>query len=208
MNLETYEIEHGKAARSYDNEKLDDRENNILKYVAGFVAFSLKKRFTRNPNALNKNLCKSLENWSVKQFESKCFEFKDRWIDLVNRGGLVDVNNKCFLFFRSVEYAVRRVFNVDILTNYAGENLKELITKQIFNNKHVIYCWDRLNENSKMEKEEKERLFKDVISYWISIRGRAFVRAWVDGMRKDYKDKVSKKGEHSHRKELNASSKK
>lgn len=207
LNLEAYENENSAEIRLASS-KLDDRESNILKYVAGFVAFSLKKRFNRHPNELNQNLLKSLESWTVKEYEKSCFEFKNKWVSLVNRGGLVDVNDKCFLFFRSIEYAVRRVFNVELLQKYAGENLKELLIKQIFNNKHVIYCWDRLTESTKLSKDEKERLFKDVVSYWISIRGRAFVRAWVDGLRMNYRDKVSSKGEHSHRKQLNAKSKK
>ena len=182
--------------------KIDDREQNILKYVSGFVVFSLTKKYSLLDNEVHTKFVKVLDTWSLKNAnQAVWFEFKDKWLNLVNRGGLVDVNNDCFLFFRSIEYTVRKVFNVNILKDYMGQNLKEVLKIKILKNRHVLYCWDKLVEGDLLSLSEKEHFFKRVIIYWVDIRGRAFVRAWVDGLRSQCK--VSNKGEHSLRKQLN-----
>uniref|UniRef100_A0A7M5X5K7 Uncharacterized protein n=1 Tax=Clytia hemisphaerica TaxID=252671 RepID=A0A7M5X5K7_9CNID len=181
---------------------MDDREQNIVNYVAGFIAHSAKKYYKRKGSE-GEQFIAAIKTWSTGK-KAKCFEFKNKWIDLRDRGGLVHVSDNCFLFFRAIEYSVRDVFNPVTLNNYAGENLKELIKERIFKRKYVIYRWDELMKGDELDSIEKESLFKLVVVRWIDIRGKAFVRAWVDGLRQKYKDKVSDKGEHSHRKQLNA----
>eukprot|EP00111_Clytia_hemisphaerica_P014360 TCONS_00042270-protein len=202
-NIESYLSLHEESTTSIPmGEKMDDREQNIVKYVAGFIAHSATKYYKKREEG--EKFVDAIKTWSIKTREAKCFEFKDKWVDLQNRGGLVDVNDNCFLFFRTVEYSVRDVFNPVTLNNYAGENLKKVIQEKIYKRKYLIYRWDELMKGDNLESFEKENLFKLVIARWIDIRGKAFVRAWVDGLRSQYKDKVSEKGEHSHRKQLNA----
>ena len=205
INIEALLQEEESTSPAIDREKMDDRESNIVKYVAGFISHSVTKRFKRRKDGGEK-FVEALKTWSVKGRDAKCFHFKDKWINLQNRGGLVDVNDNCFLFFRTIEYSVRDVFNPKTLNNYAGENLKELLKQKIYERKYVMFRWDELMKGDVLDAVEKEYLFKVVVARWIDIRGNAFVRAWVDGLRTKYKDKVSHKGEHSHRKQLNAKS--
>ena len=205
-NIELYISESESSSTSTsaakEREKMDDREQNIVNYVAGFIAHSTKKFYNRK-GCEGEQFIQAINKWSTGK-KAKCFEFKSKWVDLRNRGGLVNVNDNCFLFFRAIEYSVRDVFNPVTLNNYAGENLKEIIKERIYKRKYVIYRWDELMKGDELDSIEKESLFKLVVVRWIDIRGKAFVRAWVDGLRQKYKDKVSDKGEHSHRKQLNA----
>ena len=78
----------------------------------------------------------TLLHWSKKENDSKSFEAKDKWINIINRGRLVDVNDNCFLFFRAVEYCVRDLFNTSYLKHYNGENLKTVLMKAVLESTH------------------------------------------------------------------------
>ena len=190
-----------------DVSKMDEREQNAVKYVAGFIPFVLLKRYQGSINESAKKYSTVLSSWCTRENDSKSFIFKDKWINMVDRGGLVNVNDNCFLFFRAVEYCVKGVFNVEYLKKYNGENLKSVILETVFKSTQVLNCWDVAVGEIEMTPEEKENLMKIVAQYWINIRGRAFIRAWVDELRGYNKD-VSKKGEHSLRKQLNTSNRK
>ena len=88
-----------------------------------------------------------------------------------------------------MEYVVRKIFNVELLSNYKGENLKDVLLQRMLKNKRII--------------EEKIKIFvlKKNMIYWINICGNSFVKAWLDGKKLE-KKMCSKTGEHSLRKEL------
>ena len=192
---------------SLEISKMDVREQNIIKYVAGFIPFVLKKRYEHSENESSQRFHKVLSSWSDCKNDSKSFLLKDKWINLVDRGGLVNVNDSCFLFFRSVEKCVRGIFNVEYLRLYDGENLKHLILKNVLESTQVINNWDIALGENEMPPNEKETLLKTVAQYWIDMRGRAFMRAWVDDLRAQREKDISHKGEHSLRKQLNTSKK-
>ena len=186
-----------------DIEKLPEREQNVVRYVAGYIPYVLEKHF--------KKYCQNNQKFNdilelISLFRKKCdtqkfLEFTTQWIDCRNRGGLFVVSDNAYLFFRSMEYAVRKVFNVNLLKRYRGQNLREVLLQNMLQDKRIIHHWDAITKNSEIIESIKTFLLRKIMIYWIDIRGNAFVRAWVDQQRQ-INSSMSKKGDHSLRKDL------
>ena len=54
-------------------------------------------------------------------------EFTKKWVELRNRGGLFIINDDTFIFMRKLENQVRRVLTLDLLKNYRGQDLWDVI---------------------------------------------------------------------------------
>ena len=54
-----------------------------------------------------------------------------RWLDQINRGGLFQVNKEFDNLIFQTELIARTVININLLSTYAGENIKEMLKKKI-----------------------------------------------------------------------------
>ena len=187
--------------------KLSPKEENIIRYVSGYVPYALIKFYNRYPNNnTGKSFIKTLDSLATVKSEEnkKSFLFYTSvWMDCTDRGGLFNVNDTAYLFFRSMENCVRSAFNINLIRTYNGENLAKLMKTELSTNSHVIYHWDCVTENSQLNEVCKRHLLQRIITYWVNIRGNAFAKAWVDQNKKNRAKNLSKKGEHSLRKQLN-----
>ena len=52
-------------------------------------------------------------------------DYTRKWAELVNKGGLIEVNNNFFIFIRRTETYVQQVLNLELLKNYEGEELRK-----------------------------------------------------------------------------------
>ena len=52
-------------------------------------------------------------------------DYTRKWAELVNKGGLIEVNNNLFIFIRRTETYVQQIFNLELLKNYEGEELRK-----------------------------------------------------------------------------------
>ena len=71
----------------------------------------------------------------------KCESFLDytrKWTEFVNRGGLIKVNDNLLIFIRRTEIYVHKVLNLELLKNYRGGDLREVIRKKIMESGIVV----------------------------------------------------------------------
>ena len=186
------------------NFPIGPREQNIVRYVSGYIIFAIMKQYKANRNLINDGFLKLLETFAdLGTYYQQHFLDNTRvWIDCCDRGGLFKVSDNVYLFFRSMEYAVRSVFNKNTLQKYIGQNLKEVICSITLTRHHVIHNWDVITRESELSDEQKRHLLVKTVVYFTNIRGNAFIKAWVDQAKKKPDSKLSKKGEHSVRKQL------
>ena len=52
-------------------------------------------------------------------------DYTRKWAELVNKGGLIEVNNNLFIFIRRTETYVQQILNLELLKNYEGEELRK-----------------------------------------------------------------------------------
>ena len=108
-----------KQPESKEYNTLSTEEQETLSYVAGYLVFSLKRKYKRIQESVsskavavdNFQLLISLEMRGEISYESKTFfDFTGKWMEKVNRGCLVLVNNAMFIFVRTIENAVRTFY--------------------------------------------------------------------------------------------------
>ena len=118
--------------------KLTDDEQQVLYYVCGYIVFSMRKKYIKMKG---KNVNSTAAIAAIQFFDSlkvkgdsnvKALTFLDytkKWLDVLDRGGLIRVTDDMFLFIRRIENAARTCLNVSFIARYKGEDLREAILK-------------------------------------------------------------------------------
>ena len=95
------------------NQKIDltDTECEALRYVAGFIPFSLIKYYNRfKGNSAAESCICILKLWKRSETNSgeNFLDFTKHWADLVDRGGLFQVHEGVYSFFWAVECVAKQ----------------------------------------------------------------------------------------------------
>ena len=141
----------------------------------GYIVFALKKKY----NLLSKS-SKSKEvaitalqllDTLIKGQISKVHNFLDfthRWVEQVNRGGLVEVKDEFYLFIRSIENSVCKTLNVSLIQKYEGEDLRDVLRNEILQNYLVEKYWQSLVYYLPSE-QLANTLKLQIVEKWIDI---------------------------------------
>ena len=74
------------------------------------------------------------------------------------------------------------------MKKYGGENIQNLLMSEFNKNNIIDLCWSSIT--SRIENEtSKNTLKSEVLKKWINICGNAFVRSWVNTVKKDQFEK-------------------
>lgn len=93
------------------SEEITNVEENILRYAAGFVPYALTKKCKKRQCPESDAQIKCLTAIGVineVEHPQTFLEYTKCWIDKQNRGGLFQLKNEAYLFFRSVESHCRK----------------------------------------------------------------------------------------------------
>ena len=189
-------------------------EENTLRYVSGYIPYSLRNKYKKlQPSNAKAALLEAINYWCIDEAsdERSFLQYTEDWTDKINRGGLIKVTDEFYVFMRHVELSARNILNVNLMKTYGGENIQKLLLDEFNKNNLIDNCWSSIT--CRIENESLKNILKsEVLKKWINIRGNAFVKAWVDIVKKKQyenqkrknktKQKISKKGEASLRKEL------
>ncbi|CAG2238723.1 unnamed protein product [Mytilus edulis] len=94
--------------------KLDRTEEQVLRYTAGYVCRKLSRHFKRYPRNDTAKVCAEIVDSFHKSSITRTYNFLSytkQWIDLINRGGVYEINDDVFIFFRRMELVVRQYLN-------------------------------------------------------------------------------------------------
>ena len=185
--------------------ELTNHDEQVLKYVAGFVPFALCKRFRRyqSDNAAQfVHFLQSLHAEGDDETTAESFmSYRCVWTTLQNRGGLFIVNDSAYKFFRTMEVETRKHLSSDFLLKGRDEALTAKLTESISCSVHVQRLWDNMQGD---ELTNGQVLLKTIINYWVAIRLRAFVKVFLEEKRAAQNKQRREKG---LRKELRRKSK-
>jgi len=161
--------------------RLTSSEENTVRYVAGYIPFSLFHKFTNmKVTESTKAALSIIKSWSNVNGDEKTFlEYTKEWLEEVNRGGLCFVSDDFYIFIRHVEMCARKVLNTKMLKQYGGENIRSLILDELNKSTMLDKTWNSVT-NRVENKQLKSKLRNEVFVKWINIRGNAFVKSWVD----------------------------
>ena len=80
---------------------------------------------------IGKAVLEMVNSWTIKADENRysktLYEYTLSWTEKINRGGLIIVNEKFFIFVRHIELVARTVLNKSLMINYCSEDLRDVL---------------------------------------------------------------------------------
>ena len=120
------------------------------------------------------------------------------WVEKVNRGGLILVDDNAFHLFLAMEYATRKQIRVDPLV--CNEKRKDEVAKKIACDADVDFHWSQVTSMHTFEEAVMNELLHRLTCQWLTVRGFSSAAAFIE----DYKhaERVSLLAKKALRKEL------
>ena len=121
----------------YSVENLTYEENNALRYAAGVIPRNLMKKLKNSNRSNKKYLLMYLEELLVNPDEDISSDGSTDWINQIDRGGLLHVNEMMFKILQCMEVEFR--YHLD------KENIKDSAISGICKNEDVLFYWELLS---------------------------------------------------------------
>ena len=181
---------------------INHHEENAVRYMAGYVAVKLTRRYSRktrnNELKLKWQLFVDVLNKLKAQNQpgnpDSLFEYTKEWSELIDRGGLYHIDDRAYQLFKEIELLTRKFLNSRSISAFkAGENLTDTILSGIFESYKVFIFWEEISSSIplKFEKYSVELLY-EVCKLWVTIRGHAFAREWTSKFEQKYTKSLRK----------------
>lgn len=161
-------------AADLGSETVTADEHNALRYAAGYVMHSLKKKYaTTNPSVVS--WINELVDTGSDEGVTSFFQFTKLWVEKVNRGGLFLVNDSLYEVFLAMEIVLRK-FLKSIASDHRLD--KDRVSAIISEDNEIHFHWSMMSFD--LDEETSQSVFSDIMKLWITIRGFAYASAIVD----------------------------
>ncbi|XP_033104332.1 uncharacterized protein LOC117106889 [Anneissia japonica] len=150
---------------------LDKSTKEVIRYTAGYVPYALHKRYSKVKGETAKVYCTLLSNWKVKGTDNyrTFLEYTNGWLRKQTRGGLFEVKDNVYLFFRTLENDTRKHLTVTRMNELPNKDMKSCTMYSIAENHLVHTYWCNITEN-KLVGDISKNLLDVVIKLWVKIR--------------------------------------
>ena len=167
LNYRNKQFEKDEVMINYESTKLDESEEQTLRYVAGFVLYKLFGLVKHKEKPEGKVMEQVLSVWGAKwKFPEhnpmSLFDYTNAWVEKVNRGGLYEVSDQFYLFIHTVELVVRRVLNYNLIVTNTGEDLREVLLSKLLKHEYVQTYWSTITRHIDNTVLKDTLLLKDI----------------------------------------------
>ena len=114
----------------------------------------------------------------------------DQWMETVNRGGLVFVDDRLFNLLISLELEIRNTFDSSNL-QCANESLKDVVLQRVVANEDISFYWSLIAAD--WEEHESQELFMFIVRHYVTVCGFSFCSAFME----KYKQRAKKSTQKS-----------
>ncbi len=114
---------------------------------------------------------------SVNGDESDIMEYTRKWTLEVNRGGLFEINDLTYTFFKEIEIKVRCLL-FTAFHSKSSDNRAEII-KTVADSDDVKFYWTILSVDIPVE-DHAIQLLEEIVGLWVSIRGFSIAGGWLE----------------------------
>ena len=165
-------------------------EANALRYVAGYVCHHVCNTIRRKKHPMQDDLLLCLSSL-VKlsgDGDDDCGTAEE-WTNLVDRGGLVHVNEITYALFISLENEIRDCLK-SLPTGIAGpsSDRQTTITHRLVNNDDVQFYWCMIAANFEVDDlDTHSTLLNMIVDLFITIRGFSYSNAWMEKFKQQEK---------------------
>ena len=108
------------------------------------------------------------------------------WLQAINRGGLLCVNNMTFELFLTMERELRCHVSSNPETEFTGSEIKMSLKQS----KDVLFLWSIIGAG--WEEEYCTHLLGMVVDMWVCIRGFSQATAWIERYKEAQKKNLQK----------------
>ena len=189
--LERFTQRYATPSKEVTSVHMCSDEENAVRYASGFVIKVLKKHYEKKNGVKARQFMECLMSMSASEegnSSSSFYDYTKAWIQLVNRGGLFEVNTDSFLFFRALEIRVQESLHNHLLSGQAD---KQEYISAILRNEEIHLLWSKLSTD--IDTNSSEELLVTIIEKWLTLRGFAQVSSWVDEYKRASTETVKKK---------------
>ena len=127
-----------------DISPLDTIEEQTIRYVADYILYSIRNSLQNKRSSNGIPILNILPCWGSKSssdFEPSSFlDYTKEWIEKVNRGSLVVINDDLYIFVRHLEIETRKILNLNFIILYSGKNIKLKVSGKLSEN-NLIWCY-------------------------------------------------------------------
>ena len=124
-------------------EDLGVDEENVICYMAGYVPFKLMKVYETKNTQEDANVLDCLSDMAISGPVDDFYAYTQEWTQAVNRGGLFEVKDVVYTFFRKLEILMRGILPHYLL---GGSVSKEDVHTYIMQDDDLLFHWDILSE--------------------------------------------------------------
>jgi len=110
---------------------LTSDEENILMDAAGYIPLKLLYQYGRSLVESIDGIIEVLTAMTVNGEESSVLEYTTKWICLVNSGGLFEINDTVFEFFKAIQKKLRQKLLMAFDRNNDQDDYREIIVDSI-----------------------------------------------------------------------------
>lgn len=178
---------------------LSSVEESAIHYTAGYVVKKLTSKYSRNSSL--KTHLGLLKGMGGKLSEGASADVRcNEWTKIVDRGGLLHVNNAVYDLFVLLEMSVDEELTSIFKSKGKGiEKVRREKLDWLCENDEIQLVWSMITELDESD-DDFEDLLKEIASLWITTRGYSKARM----VKEEYKraKATSTKGKKSLRKEL------
>ena len=155
---------------------ISTEEEKVIRYAAGYILRTLKRKLQRSSNPLKKHMIAAITDLVGDELND-VDEESTKWVQSVDCGGLVHISNNVFLFFCSIEEALRVHFKLSN-TEPLSSGMKSTIMTEIIENDNVVF--HRSLVATTEDDDTQQELLKQIVDHWVTIRGFSFARSWME----------------------------
>ena len=136
------------------NIHISEEEEQILYYVAGFIVFSMKRKYEKILKENSKGIrasnglifLRSVNNVGGEKIQEHFFnESIQKWKDQINRGELIQPNAEFYSFVKHIELVAKNLMTFQFLSKYRNEDVRDVFKDKLEVNSVVRSSWYSLS---------------------------------------------------------------
>ena len=211
MVVTSHEVDSG----IYNPSEITAEEEQVLYYCAGYVQRSLLVRLQRrNHNVAAQLYIPIVKGWGINSDSDHNVKTVPpsltEWLNLRNRGGLIEVTGEFYLFMNGVERALRPLLQFNF-ERFRDIDMVSSVMVELKENKVVLGLWkdlcgyelvEKCDGSSEHMEQLSEGLFEEVVKRWTATRGRHMLKTIIFSKKLSKTASLARMGEASMRRSL------
>lgn len=166
---------------------LTHEEQNALRYVAGYVIRKLRERLEVGSHPKKNDMILLLMECAGDELDEDCGT--ERWMNMIDRGGLWHINDQTYSIFVIMEEEVRQ-----FLALGSGSHKQvqpNVIRKNILQSNDLQFEWCLIA--SEADEETATIVLQKIVDLYVTIRGFAFAKSCLEQYKQAQKKTLQKK---------------